>query len=112
MSLEGALRRAALAARDMQAAQDELQRRVGAEAQSMKPKHQPCPCGCGEMADECGGRNPNPLGAFTLSDFSAIPCGVLPNVSEMHFLDADGNVHTVSTRTTGVDGISGKSNHP
>lgn len=39
-----------------------------------KAKHQPCACGCGEMADECmTGRRP--LGAFTLtatSDLSEV----------------------------------------
>jgi hypothetical protein len=70
----------------------------------MKPKHQPCPCGCGDMADECmNPRNPNPLGAFTLDTY-AIPCGVTPNVREVHFLDEHGNTHTIT--------ISGKSNHP
>ena len=29
-----------------------------------KPKHAPCACGCGEMADECMNPRGNPLGAF------------------------------------------------
>lgn len=28
--------------------------------------HPPCRCGCGELADECAGPNPNPLGSMTL----------------------------------------------
>ena len=33
----------------------------------MKAKHLPCPCGCGELADECmNPANRNPLGAFTI----------------------------------------------
>jgi hypothetical protein len=32
-----------------------------------KPKHAPCACGCGEMADECMSGRSNPLAAFTLN---------------------------------------------
>lgn len=28
--------------------------------------HPPCPCGCGELADECAGPNPNPLGSLRI----------------------------------------------
>lgn len=29
--------------------------------------HPPCRCGCGELADECAGPRPNPLGSVRLS---------------------------------------------
>lgn len=30
--------------------------------------HPPCPCGCGELSDECAGPQPNPLGALRISE--------------------------------------------
>lgn len=33
-----------------------------------RAKHQPCACGCGEMADECMSGRSNPLAAFTMTD--------------------------------------------
>jgi hypothetical protein len=32
----------------------------------MSDNHPPCPCGCGELADECAGPNPNPFGSMRL----------------------------------------------
>lgn len=29
--------------------------------------HPPCTCGCGELADECAGPKPNPLGSMSIS---------------------------------------------
>lgn len=29
--------------------------------------HPPCRCGCGELADECAGPRPNPLGSMTIT---------------------------------------------
>ena len=31
------------------------------------PNHPPCDCGCGELADECAGPRPNPLGSMRLT---------------------------------------------
>lgn len=28
--------------------------------------HRPCSCGCGQLADECAGPRPNPLGSMTI----------------------------------------------
>ncbi len=28
--------------------------------------HRACPCGCGELSDECAGPDPSPLGSMTL----------------------------------------------
>lgn len=28
--------------------------------------HPPCRCGCGELADECSGPRPNPLGSMRI----------------------------------------------
>ena len=47
-----------------------------------KPKHLPCPCGCGELADEC--MNPNRatnLGAFALEE----PIGTRPGWSANNY---------------------------
>jgi hypothetical protein len=35
---------------------------------SIKAKHQPCGCGCGELADECMTGLSRPLAAFTIHD--------------------------------------------
>ena len=29
--------------------------------------HPACPCGCGELADECSGPSPSPLGSMTVT---------------------------------------------
>jgi hypothetical protein len=40
---------------------------------SIKAKHQPCDCGCGELADECMTGRSNPLAAFTIHDGQTQP---------------------------------------
>ena len=46
----------------------------------MSAKHEPCRCGCGELADECMGGG-NPLAAFTIeepagnfAEWLGVPC--------------------------------------
>ncbi len=33
----------------------------------MSENHRECPCGCGELADECTGSRPNPFGSMRTS---------------------------------------------
>lgn len=41
--------------------------------------HPPCQCGCGELADECAGANPNPLGSIRIN---AVATGAYVAVTE------------------------------
>ncbi len=43
--------------------------------------HPDCPCGCGELADECAGPRPNPLGSMRTTP----PSGSTPRTGSTAF---------------------------
>lgn len=54
---------------------------------SVRSKHQPCACGCGELADECMSGRSNPLAAFTIT----APVGSLTWRCEAHGVVTSGD---------------------
>jgi len=55
-----------------------------------KWKHRPCPCGCGEMADECMSGMGSPLAAFQIVEPVTRPDKLL-----VHDRDFEANVETI-----------------
>ena len=45
---------------------------------SWHPNHPPCDCGCGELADECAGPRPNPLGSMRVTQCPLHPDAPTP----------------------------------